>query len=207
MEKRNFKEITIMNAFLCFSVIMIHLTSSPVTNLTYGSLWHIIIFIINKSLCFCVPSFIFLSGFKLYHKYQNEKLNIKRFYISRIKKIVIPYVFCVAVYFLYFYIKKWVSVKDLPQYLFLGTLAAHFYYIVIAVQAYFVFPLLKYIFDRFPKTVMVLALICSICCLQFFRFNYTDRFLGTYIFYFVFGMFFANMKFTKNLSRFLQRDL
>ncbi len=201
MEKRNFKEITIMNAFLCLSVIMIHLTSSPVASLNYGSFWHILIFIINKSLCFCVPSFIFLSGFKLYNKYQNGKTDVKRFYVSRIKKIVVPYAFCVLVYFLYFWCKKWVSVNELPEFLFLGTLAAHFYYIVIAVQAYFVFPLLKCIFDKAPKLTLICALICSVLCLQFFKFTYSDRFLGTYIFYFVFGVFFAKYEIYKKSNK------
>jgi len=80
------KEISLMNVILCFSVVMIHLTSSPLAVLRKDSIWYLIIFMINKGLCFCVPAFIFLSGFKLYGKYKDEKIDIKRFFLRKIKK-------------------------------------------------------------------------------------------------------------------------
>lgn len=39
--------------------------------------------------------------------------------------------------------------------------------------------------------ITVTALICMICSRELLHFNYTDRFIGTYIFYFILGMFFA----------------
>lgn len=90
MKKGINKGITLMNALLCFCVVMIHLTSSPLSELRPGSLAHISIFIINKLLCFSVPAFIFLSGFKLYSKYGNEKVDIKPFFKKGFRKSLSP---------------------------------------------------------------------------------------------------------------------
>ncbi|MBQ7817141.1 MAG: acyltransferase [Oscillospiraceae bacterium] len=198
---KKFKEIPLINTFLCFCVVMIHLTSDPVENLTFGTFWHTVIYIINRALWFSVPAFLFLSGLKLYNKYGGEKVDLKGFYMGRLKKIVVPYVICVLIYFAYFFSKGWADVKSLPKYILLGTLVAHCYYIVIAVQSYIIFPLLKKGFDRFPRATTVVSLICSVIFAQFWRFEYTGRFLGTYIFYFVSGMFFAKYRLYKKIKK------
>jgi len=192
--KNKFKEITIMNAFLCLCVIMIHATSAPLTTLTQGTFWHTFIFCVNKVLCFCVPAFIFLSGFKLHNKYKNTRINLGKFYLGRLKTIVIPYVISVLLYFWYFFAKEWVLLSELPEYIFLGTLSAHFYYIVIAVQFYLLLPLLLWAFKKFPKAFTVLSFICTLVFTEFFTFTYSDRFIGTYIFYFTMGMVFSEYK-------------
>ena len=84
MKKDIFKGVSLMNVFLCFCVVMIHLTSSPLGVLEINSLAHIFIFIVNKILCFSVPAFIFLSGFKLYSKYGDEKIDISEFFKKRV---------------------------------------------------------------------------------------------------------------------------
>ncbi len=196
-----FKEITLMNAFLCFCVVMIHLTSVPVTELAFGQLPHTVIFIVNRILCFSVPAFIFLSGFKLYNKFDGNKINLKKFFAGRFEKIFLPYLACVFVYFFYFLSKQWVSLKDLPQYIFLGTLAAHFYYIVIALQLYLLFPFLKGLFEKFPKVTSLLAFIITVAFQQFFPFTYSDRFFGSYIFYFIVGMAFSKLKLNEKFSK------
>ena len=86
VKETKLKEINFMNVILCFSVVMIHLTASPLATLRKDSIWYLIIFIINKALSFCVPAFIFLSGFKLYNKYKEEKINIKKYLIRKNQK-------------------------------------------------------------------------------------------------------------------------
>lgn len=140
MKRELSKGITLMNMLLCFCVVAIHLTSIPLSQLAPDSFAYILVFAANKVLCFSVPAFIFLSGFKLYSGYGNRKMNLGKFYLRRVTKIVIPYVIAVLVFFVYFYAKKWVVAASLPEYIFLGTLVAHFYYVVIAVQLYVLFP-------------------------------------------------------------------
>lgn len=191
MSKGRLKEITLMNALLCFSVIMIHITSSPLGALERESAFYALVFFVNKFLCFSVPGFIFLSGFKLYNKYEDTKIDLKKFFLGRVLKIVVPYIFAVLVYFLYFYQKGWVAVSELPEYLYLGTLVAHFYYVIIAVQLYILFPLLKIVFKKYPMAVFALSFVSTALFSGFIRFNYSDRFFGSYIFYFVLGMIFS----------------
>ena len=78
------KEISLMNVLMCFSVVTIHLTSNPVTLLRHDSFWYLIMFIINKFFTFAVPAFVFLSGFKLYNKYKDNKIDLKQFYTRRL---------------------------------------------------------------------------------------------------------------------------
>ncbi|MBR3870536.1 MAG: acyltransferase [Clostridia bacterium] len=188
MKKGNIKAITLMNALLCFCVVAVHLTSWPLAELNNDSLWYILLFSLNKLLHFSVPAFIFLSGFKLFNKYSDVKIDCRRFFSGRFKKIIVPYVISVLIYFVYFYSKAWVSLKELPQYVFLGTLSAQFYYVIIALQFYLLFPVLKGIFKRSPVLVTVLSFICTLCCQQYLHFTYSDRFFASYLFYFVFGM-------------------
>jgi len=190
-----------MNAFLCLCVVSIHLTSTPLTELRMDSFWYAVIFGINKLLHFSVPAFIFLSGFKLYSKYGGSRIDLKSFFKGRFFKIVVPYLVCVFIYFIYFLNKGWVSIENLPKYIFLGTLAAHFYYIVIAVQLYLIFPLLKRVFEKYPRLMLTATLGVTVCCLEVFHFKYQDRFFGLYIFYFALGMAFSKYRLWEKMER------
>ena len=168
--KKELQEIKLMNVVLCLNVVMIHLTASPLGTLRKDSIWFFVIFLINKGLCFCVPAFLFLSGFKLYQKYQGEKINLKTFWYGRIKKIVVPYIIAFLVYFLYYFLKSWINLKELPQYFFLGTLVAHFYYIVIAIQAYFITSYSVVIFYNFISKFYIFSLFRPSHCFLSFLF-------------------------------------
>lgn len=185
------KEISLMNVLMCFSVVTIHLTSNPVTLLRHDSFWYLIMFIINKFFTFAVPAFVFLSGFKLYNKYKDNKIDLKQFYTRRLKKVVIPYLIAFVVYFIFYIFENLIEWKDFFPSLLLGTLVAHFYYILIAIQLYLLFPLLHKLFGKFDKIMLVLSFISTIIFNQFVFFEYSDRFFGTYIFYFILGMFVA----------------
>ncbi|MBQ9314120.1 MAG: acyltransferase [Clostridia bacterium] len=185
------KEISLMNVLMCFSVITIHLTSNPVALLRHDSFWYLVMFIINKFLTFAVPAFVFLSGFKLYNKYNDNKIDLKNFYIGRVKKIIIPYLIAFLVYFLFYIFENLIEWNDFFHSLLLGTLVAHFYYILIAIQLYLIFPLLHILFEKLDKIMLVLSFISTIIFNQFVFFEYNDRFCGTYIFYFILGMFVA----------------
>ena len=189
--KKECQEIKLMNVILCFSVVLIHLTAGPLGGLRKDSIWFFLIFLINKGLCFCVPAFLFLSGFKLYRRYQGETMDKKTFWYGRMKKIVIPYVISFLIYCLYYSWKKWINLREIPEYFFLGTLVAHFYYIIIAIQAYFIFPWLQKAFQKWDKLLLMISLFSTIVFQNFIYFPYSDRAIVSYLFYFVLGMFLA----------------
>ena len=179
-----------MNALLCLFVVMIHLTFAPLSELIQKSFPHIAIFVLNKTLGFCVPTFIFLSGFKLFKSYEKRPLNTKSFLKRRFNKIAVPYFIAVLIYMIYFGSKGWLE-DGIFKSVFLGTVSAHFYYIVILLQLYLLFPILFRLFKRHSRTTFLCSAIITLFCVIFLQSGYWDRFFGTYIFYFVFGMFWA----------------
>ena len=183
--------ITRMSVLLCFCVVLIHLGHTPLAGLSASHPGFVAAFAVNKLLSFAVPAFLFLSGHKLFARYGNAPLSIGRFYLGRLKKIVLPYLCAVAVYFMYFYAKGWVLLADLPEYILLGTLAAHFYYIVIAVQLYLLFPLLRLCVARRPYLALGVSFLVTLLLQQTNPFAYADRFFGSYLFYFILGAVFA----------------
>ena len=190
MKKRIHIEANVMSALLCLCVITIHLTATPIAQLTPGTLWHTLIFIINKVLVFSVPGFLFLSGLKLHSQYGDREFDVLQFYSKRLRSIVVPYTITVLLYFVYYYAKHWTAISKLPEHLLLGTLASHFYYITIAVQMYLLFPLLKKAVSRFPLLMAAVSFISTLTFYAYVHFQYSDRFAGTYLFFFVFGMLF-----------------
>lgn len=190
MKAKKLPQITVMNAVLCIFVVFIHLTFVPLSELIPKSAPHILIFVVYKSLCFCVPAFIFLSGFKLFKSYEEKPLDIKQFFMRRFKKIVIPYFFAVLIYIFYFGEKGWLE-DGFWKSLILGTASAHFYYIVALVQLYMIFPLIFRLFEKHSHTTFAVSFLVTLFCVIFLQTGYWDRFFGTYIFYFVFGMFWA----------------
>lgn len=77
-------------------------------------------------------------------------------------------------------------------------MVAHFYYVIIACQCYLIFPLIKKLFEKFDKIILILSLVSTVIFQAFVSFEYSDRFIGAYIFYFIFGMFFA--KYIKKIN-------
>lgn len=202
--KKALPQITVMNAVLCLFVVMIHLTFTPLTEFTAKSFPHIAIFAVNKFLGFCVPSFIFLSGFKLFESYKKRPLSAVPFYKRRFRKIVIPYIIAVLIYTIYFGSKGWLE-DGLIKTLVLGTVSAHFYYIVVLVQLYLLFPLIFGLFSKNSRLVLIFSAIITIFCVIFLNFGFWDRFFGTYIFYFVFGMFWAKYDLYERLRKNLRK--
>lgn len=207
MKKTFSQAVTRMNALLCLCVILLHLTSNPVVELTPFHPWHILMFLLNKTLVFAVPGFLFLSGLKLYRRYSAQPIDPLQFYRRRITKIFLPYVLSVSVYFVYYYAKNLVSLRDLPIHIFLGTLASHFYYVIIALQFYLLFPLLKKLVDRHPVVLTLVSMTSTLTFYQFIHFPYSDRFAGTYLFYFVLGMLFAKYSYHESCQKFLPWNL
>ena len=183
------KNISYMNVFMCFSVVAIHLTSYPVDKLEKDSIWFMVVFFINQLLRFAVPCFVFLSGYKLYRRYKDEKIDLKKFYLGRLKKIIVPYLICFIIYYLYFYFKGWVNFSDFFKNLVTGEIAAHFYYVIFTIQLYLLFPLIKKLFEMNSTLVLVVSLLSTAIINQMFNFEYDYLLFVSWILYFIFGMY------------------
>ncbi len=185
-------ELDAFQALLCLAVTVIHLTAVPISAITEkSSLSYIFLYASNKLLCFAVPAFLFLSGLKLRYVNKGRELDIKRFYIGRVKKILIPYYIALSVYFLaylYFGFAAY-DAKSLLSYIFCGTLVGHFYYIVLAVQFYLIFPIINRFFEKIKLPLLIISPLLTFIFGRYISFPMSDRFFPGYIFYFVLGMY------------------
>lgn len=194
------KEISVMNVILAFLVIFIHVSSSPLITLDKAYMPYAVLMALWRLSSFVVQGFLFLAGLKMFLK---EKINYKKFYISRFKNIVIPYIIWVLIYYLHFYRFGYFPNGNhtllILRSIFAGDLVSHFYFVIAIVQFYLLAPLWSVIVK---KTNMYASLVLSFAImilsarflpeilLKFgINFAYNDRVFTTYLFYFVSGCF------------------
>ncbi len=202
MEVKTQNSITLFNAFLCFCVIVIHILSEYMTKLQVGGWLYNIAFVLQAILSFAVPGFLFLSGMKLFGKYGGKPMKSGAFYKGRLLKVFVPYLIAAVIYFLYFYARGWVTLRAFPESVFLGTISAQLYYVVVAMQLYLLFPLIKCALEKRSTLTLLGALAVDIVFHEWITFSYSDRFFGAYIFYFVLGMYIAQQKADDCIRRF-----
>ena len=200
MSKRK-NEISIMNVLLCFIVILIHLISKPVSALTsdaplyvpYTGLWRLSTFV--------VQGFIFLSGMKIFLGNRREKYSV--FLAKRVKTILIPYIAAVFVYYLFFvYVLKHFpfSIKDFAGYLIRGDIAAQFYFVIVIMQFYLLYPIWCVVLDRIQPLYAVIAAAAVNAVFGWYLIFISDKLIGytplfqdriftTYAIYWILGIY------------------
>lgn len=190
MSRKN--ELSLLNIIFCLLVIFIHVASAPVTNLDKGSLQYAAIFVPWRLSAFVVQGFIFLSGLKMFLG-ARKRVDYKKYYVKRARKIVIPYVFAVILFYAYFLRRQYYefSIKELLGYIVKGDLVSHFYFVVIIVQFYLLRPLWESMLERVqPKLAVILSIPVMLLCKYLFRnFAYNDRVFTTYLFYWMCGCY------------------
>lgn len=157
-------EISLCNILFCLLVVWIHVSSAPVSTLEPASWQYAIVYFPWKLAAFVVQGFLFLSAVKLFLRPQ-EAFSYRRFWRSRLCRIVLPYLVWVCIYYVYFVARGYFPfrVGDLLRYMVVGDLSAHFYFIVILVQFYLLMPLWRVMVRQVDGTVaMLLALLISL---------------------------------------------
>jgi Predicted acyltransferases len=194
------QEIIFANVIMCLLVVFIHTSSIAVSSLEKSSIQYLAVMVPWRLSAFVVQGFIFLSALKIFIK-KTAVTNYKRYYISRIKAIIVPYVIWVVVYYIYFCKHNYFpfSLAHLIKNMMLGSLVSPFYFIIIIVQFYALLPLWQWLYKRFnPMPILVISLLTTILCGQFlpkainiitvgYIFDYNDRLLTTYILYWSMG--------------------
>lgn len=194
-------EISVLNVLLCLLVIFIHVSSIPVTTLEKSSWQFAVVFFPWRLSGFVVPGFIFLSGLKLFLK--TTEISYKRFYVSKIQKIIIPYIIWNIIYYGYFILRGYIefSAQDFFKYVLNGNLVSPFYFVVVIVQFYALAPLWrKMVLKANPLLVLIISVLVTPLLGQYlpviinrinprWHFLYTDRTLTTYLFYWVAGCY------------------
>jgi probable poly-beta-1,6-N-acetyl-D-glucosamine export protein len=157
-KRRSLDEIQLARAFAILAVLVVHSTSTGVTNLPSDSTLFPAYNFLNIAGKLGTPTFIMLSSFVLFYNYYPRQITsslVKKFYQKRIKFILIPYVLFSGLYFAV----KWYVYYDYPSImdafskfmyqLSLGKAHPHLYFVFISVQLYILFPVLLILFKRF----------------------------------------------------------
>lgn len=200
--KPRFFEISLLNVFLCLSVIFIHVSSKPITVLDVNSMGYLAAFIPWRLASFVVYGFIFLSGCKLLLSKSNN-FSYGKFLVSRLVSIVIPYIIWVFIYYIYFWHNNYFAFKftDLIRYIFIGDLVSHFYFIIIIVQFYLLAPLWIKLVKKINESIALpVSLILTVIlganlpdilniAAPNYIFPYADRVFTTYLFYWTAGCY------------------
>lgn len=153
----------LLRVLAIFAVLVIHATGGNETAFAAGHVWlsdDFLGVLLNQLARFSVPVFVALSGFGLTMKYAGpggdsvmDGTAVKEFYLGRAVKILLPFVFWTILYF--FLLKRFVWAAEAGIFANIGTNAVlllgylatqgvdyHFYFFIIILQCYLLFPLL-----------------------------------------------------------------
>ncbi len=174
-------------------VMLGHLLSDAITRMDPESVCYVMIYGLWKLAASAVYAFLFASAAKLFLA-DRPDFSLKSFYLRRLRSVAAPYALAVLVYTAAGRIMGapfgW---RQLAENLFLGTGAAHFYFIVVIVQFYALMPLWRAMVRRLDAVVVVPAsLVLALVfreCLKLYLGNilpqwvltYQDRFFITYL--------------------------
>ena len=202
VEEKRYIELDYFNAICCLLVILIHVLSLGISSLARDSWQAAIVFFPWKISAFVVPAFLFSGAVKIATSL-DESWSVKKYwkYIRRrISKIYIPYVLWHTIYYFVFLKIGFASgtAKEYFNSLFWGTLSSPFYYIVIVMQFYILYPVWRYCVKKLPGYIPILASILltfvSMESNQFLHeilpgFEFSDRLFTTYLIFWISGLY------------------
>ena len=195
-------ELTLTGLLYMLLVIFIHVAAEGVSCYRTDSLPFAVLCSAHRLSSFVVQGFLFLSGVKLFLPRRDAALSCTKFYLSRTKRIVLPYLFVFGLFCVYF-VRTGILAPDLPYFLrecLTGGLVGHFYYVAILCQFDLLFPLWRGIVRKCSPflTVFVSFVTMNLCraylpevvrLLSGFELTLNSRLFTTYLFYFVCGIF------------------
>jgi surface polysaccharide O-acyltransferase-like enzyme len=159
--------------------------------------WNVL-FVLNLASRFSVPLFVALSGLAFGIKYAGGKIDIKEFYTKRAIKILPLYLFWSGVIYLVVHIiPGWSGYADSSpwwQLIFLGRTDYHLYFVPMIFQLYLLFPLFLYLTRRLSQWFLMFTFLVQVTTQVITKYlGWGDQgqylFFGTWIFYFVLGIY------------------
>ncbi|MFC9708102.1 acyltransferase [Paenibacillus sp. NPDC056933] len=141
-----------------------HYSLVPEAGLQDGVLFAILL-MLSK---FAVPLFIFITGMVLFYN-TGDKLHYGRFMQKRLTDVIVPYIIWSLIYFTLsprgWNGFSWGNIPDLGLKLITGKTTSHFWYIIMLIQFYLLFPLflraIRYVYNRYEARGRMIALLIS----------------------------------------------
>ena len=182
-----------MRFIACFAVMIVHISATGVTEYIQGSFPHIVMTLLNRSLKFTTPIFIFLSGITGFYGYRNKELKYFQFLKKRLPKVLIPYfIWCIIYYLTYIKMGYYIfDIKFFVKSVLQGTMSYHLYFVIIITQLYILGPVFYKLVKNSKNKILLLVIsaIITSLCVEYIRFDLSDRIFLKYMFFYMFGMF------------------
>lgn len=197
------QELDYMNAIACLLVILIHVLSVGIVEADPASWQAAMIYLPWRFAAFVVPMFLYTAAVKLARQYGGAELSpglYLRYVLHRLRKIYVPYVLWVLVYYAYYIRRGYVAgnLQELLSYIWTGKLASPFYFVIVIMQFYLTMPLWVWLLRRVPPAVgLGVGLFVTLCMFQAAAFashfgvtlQYTDRSCLTYSVFWIAGLY------------------
>lgn len=155
-KKRYLHEVDLMRVIFIGGVLMNHTTTAFKSNMTNDSFSQIFLEATHLALHFTRMGFMFMTGLVLVLNYYDRKNNWLQFWKKRYLSVGIPYISWNAIILLFATVTagsmiNWSTYwEHLKTALIYGN-EYYMYYILVTFQLYLIFPLIVYIFKKFPK--------------------------------------------------------
>ena len=163
MSKDRKIEISASSVIFMILVIFTHVVAEAVSKYQTDSSIFVIAQSAHRLSAFVVQGFVFLSGLKLFLP-SDKPFSYKKFYLSRITRVVIPYILAFAIFYLYTWYAGYInpSVSHFFTEMLTGGLIGHFYFIAIICQFYLLMPLWRWMSRKDPILVLPICLLLMI---------------------------------------------
>jgi len=204
--KNYLKEVNILRSLSALSIILLHVTSGYISQ-------HPVAYLGNQITRYASPIFVVLSGLLLYHlEKRKTQSRYPLFLKKRVSKVAIPYVIWTVIYTTFtsrHAISTWDNEwwfsygKILLDNIFTGKAFVHLYFVLIMMQFYILFPLLRRWMESHFRLILwgsfavTLASVSAIYLHQLVIFTLPSlkvpyvALFPLWLFYFVLGMSFT----------------
>ena len=199
--RQRLPELSVMNILLCLFVIFIHTSGQAVVDYAPGTWQHLLVRIPWQLAGMAVYGFLFLSGLKLCLP-SGKPFRLGRFYLGRVRSILVPYLLWTVVYFISFAAVG--SLERTPARFFealcTGNATGHLYFIIIILQFYLLAPLWRWCVRKIhPGIALPIATVLNylfwaklpalLPLIGLEGFAYNDRIFPTYLFFWLAGCY------------------
>lgn len=186
-------ELDYIRFIACLAVMIVHITATGITGYIHGSFPYLVMLLVNRSLKFTTPIFIFLSGVTSFYSYRKNEFKYFSFLKRRLSKVLVAYfLWCMIYYGMYIKLGYYgwdirFFIKNVLQ----GTMSYHLYFVIIIVQMYIVGPLFYYLLRNTDKKIAVLmvAAVITMLSAEFIRFELSDRLFLKYVVFYMLGIY------------------
>jgi surface polysaccharide O-acyltransferase-like enzyme len=140
------ESVSFFEIILCFCVIFIHVAANTSTASSgQNSLFADMLFMIKWLVNFAMPGFIFASALKQGLSHAGSRKYVP-YMLGRVRRVYVPYLVWVVIFYIYFLFAGYFkfSLRDLLRYILDGTLVAHFYFVLVIMQFYLLYPVLRF---------------------------------------------------------------